>query len=314
MNSLPNSAKNPKAVQINDAQVEEAAREALEPFERAAKTTGNAEGPYQVQHDLQEMMQNLVGIVRREEEMVRALDGLHKLWERAQTVAVYGHREYNPGWHTAIDLKHLLTVSEAITRAAIERKESRGGHFRDDFPNKDSAEGKMNIVLRKEADGSMHVRREQIPEMPDAPETNHRRDEMNENGRLSKSGGATRTAETLPNLVTEISEGMVVLDAVHDIQAKQANDLACRWNCKAGKCGSCSAEINGMPKLMCMTRLDAIPLDKPVTIEPMRAFPVHPRFGHRRFVEFSRKEKNQEIQAAPARRSGRHLAHCPGGH
>src|SRR6201987_5951174 len=72
---------------------------------------------------------------------------------------------------------------------------------------------------------------------------------------------------------TEISEGMVVLDAVHRIQATQANDLACRWNCKAGKCGSCSAEINGMPKLMCMTRLDQLPLDKPVTIEPLRAFP-----------------------------------------
>src|SRR5665811_736031 len=71
----------------------------------------------------------------------------------------------------------------------------------------------------------------------------------------------------------EVSEGMVVLDAVHQIQAESASDLACRWNCKAGKCGSCSAEINGMPKLMCMTRLDTIPLDKPVTIEPMRAFP-----------------------------------------
>src|SRR5205807_6260544 len=71
---------------------------------------------------------------------------------------------------------------------------------------------------------------------------------------------------------TDVSEGMVVLDAVHHIQAESANDLACRWNCKAGKCGSCSAEINGMPKLMCMTRLDTIPLDKPVTIEPMRAF------------------------------------------
>jgi succinate dehydrogenase iron-sulfur subunit len=72
---------------------------------------------------------------------------------------------------------------------------------------------------------------------------------------------------------TQISEGMVVLDAVHEIQARQANDLACRWNCKAGKCGSCSAEINGTPKLMCMTRLDQLALDKPVTIEPMRAFP-----------------------------------------
>jgi succinate dehydrogenase / fumarate reductase iron-sulfur subunit len=72
---------------------------------------------------------------------------------------------------------------------------------------------------------------------------------------------------------TEASEGMVVLDVVHKIQATQANDLACRWNCKAGKCGSCSAEINGVPRLMCMTRMDMIPTDKPVTIEPMRAFP-----------------------------------------
>jgi succinate dehydrogenase / fumarate reductase iron-sulfur subunit len=73
---------------------------------------------------------------------------------------------------------------------------------------------------------------------------------------------------------TEVTEGMVVLDAVHNIQATQATDLACRWNCKAGKCGSCSAEINGRPKLMCMTRLDELPLDEPVTIEPMKAFPV----------------------------------------
>jgi succinate dehydrogenase / fumarate reductase iron-sulfur subunit len=73
---------------------------------------------------------------------------------------------------------------------------------------------------------------------------------------------------------TGIEEGMVVLDAVHQIQAKQANDLSVRWNCKAGKCGSCSAEINGRPKLMCMTRLSDLPLDQPVTIEPMKAFPL----------------------------------------
>ena len=73
---------------------------------------------------------------------------------------------------------------------------------------------------------------------------------------------------------TEISEGMVVLDAVHKIQAESANDLACRWNCKAGKCGSCSAEVNGIPKLMCMTRLNELPLETPVTIEPMKAFPI----------------------------------------
>src|SRR5256885_11967079 len=82
------------------------------------------------------------------------------------------------------------------------------------------------------------------------------------------SGGEFREYEV------EVNEGMVVLDAVHSIQATQANDLACRWNCKAGKCGSCSAEINGLPRLMCMTRLSDLPLEKPVTVEPMKAFPL----------------------------------------
>src|SRR5881398_550226 len=86
--------------------------------------------------------------------------------------------------------------------------------------------------------------------------------------RGNSSGGEFR------DYTTETAEGMVVLDAVHDIQRTQAPDLACRWNCKAGKCGSCSAEVNGMPKLMCMTRLSELPLEKPVTVEPMKAFPV----------------------------------------
>src|SRR5215212_11871686 len=85
--------------------------------------------------------------------------------------------------------------------------------------------------------------------------------------RGDKSGGK------FVDYTADVSEGMVVLDAVHQIQASQANDLAVRWNCKAGKCGSCSAEVNGSPKLMCMTRLSELPLDKPVSIEPMRAFP-----------------------------------------
>src|SRR5262245_14904856 len=85
--------------------------------------------------------------------------------------------------------------------------------------------------------------------------------------RTGDSGGAFH------EYATEISEGMVVLDAVHQIQAQQAHDLAVRWNCKAGKCGSCSAEVNGHPRLMCMTRLNQLNLEKPVTIEPMRAFP-----------------------------------------
>ena len=81
------------------------------------------------------------------------------------------------------------------------------------------------------------------------------------------------TAGALVDYRTEVSEGMVVLDAIHQIQAESANDLAVRWNCKAGKCGSCSAEVNGMPRLMCMTRLSDLDLTKPVTVEPIRAFP-----------------------------------------
>ena len=158
-------AQEQKSGQIDDAEVEAAAQEVLSPFDRAVN--GNhVEGPYQVQSDLQDLMQGLVGIVRREAEMVQAIDGLGKLWERSRQVAVHGHREYNPGWHAALDLKNLLTVSEAITRAAIERKESRGGHFRDDFPSKDAKEGKMSIVIKKGADESMQVQRVPIPEMP----------------------------------------------------------------------------------------------------------------------------------------------------
>ena len=83
-----------------------------------------------------------------------------------------------------------------------------------------------------------------------------------------------RASGSFTDYSTEVSGGMVVLDAVHQIQAQQANDLAVRWNCKAGKCGSCSAEINGMPRLMCMTRLNQLPLEKPVTVEPMKTFPL----------------------------------------
>src|SRR5438309_859147 len=148
---------------IDPRQADAAARRALEPFERGTE----GEGPYQVQYALQEMMQNLVGIVRNESEMLRALEGLGPLRERADRVGVGGHREYNPGWHAALDLHNLLTVSEAITRSALERRESRGGHFREDFPEKDATFGKVNIIVRKGRDGRMTVSRAPIPEMPD---------------------------------------------------------------------------------------------------------------------------------------------------
>jgi succinate dehydrogenase / fumarate reductase flavoprotein subunit len=149
---------------IDEAQVEEAARSALAPFERPA--AGEGEGPYQVQRDLQELMQDLVGIVRRADEMERALAGLEQLKARAERTHVGGNREYNPGWHTALDLANLLTVAEATTRCALERKESRGAHFRDDCPEKDAALGKMNLIVRKGPDGAMQVARAPIPELP----------------------------------------------------------------------------------------------------------------------------------------------------
>jgi len=159
-------AKENSAVSVGDAQIEEAARMALEPFERGEKSGGSAEGPYQVQHELQGMMQELVGIVRNEGEMARALENLGTLRDRAGKTAVYGHREYNPGWHTALDLRHLLTISEAITRSALDRKESRGGHFREDVPDKSAEAAKANTVVWKAADGSMQLRREPIPPLP----------------------------------------------------------------------------------------------------------------------------------------------------
>jgi len=156
-------AKENSSGAINDAQVEAAYKEAMEPFERPAGS--GSEGPYQVQYDLQNMMQANVGIVRLQNEMEFALAGIEKLKQRAAKVAVQGHLEYNPGWHTAIDLKHLLTISEAITLCSLDRKESRGGHFREDFPNKDPEAQKYNSVIAKSADGSMKLRREPIPAM-----------------------------------------------------------------------------------------------------------------------------------------------------
>jgi succinate dehydrogenase / fumarate reductase flavoprotein subunit len=147
---------------IDRASVAAAAAEALAPFE-----AGRSENPYAIQSELQDSMQRLVGIVRLEGEMQEALGVLEALNRRAASAAAQGNREYNPGWHTALDLSHLLTVSEAITRCALERKESRGGHFREDFPEKAAEFGKINIAVRRGPDGSMELRRVPIPSMPE---------------------------------------------------------------------------------------------------------------------------------------------------
>jgi succinate dehydrogenase / fumarate reductase flavoprotein subunit len=147
---------------INPDQVDEIATQALEPFNRSGGVP-----PYEVQHKLQDMMQDLVGIVRREDEMERALLGIDELKDLASKVVVPGNREYNPGWHTALDLRNLLTVSEAIAKSAIERKESRGAHFRDDYPNKSEEAAKFNLVIRRAPDGSMALTREPLTPMTD---------------------------------------------------------------------------------------------------------------------------------------------------
>jgi len=149
-------------VSIDQAQVDAAMKRSLAPFDRES-----GEGPYQVQEDLQQVMQDKVNIVRAHGEMESAILEIANLKARAARVGVKGNREYNPGWHTALDLDNLLTVSEAIARCAIERKESRGGHFRDDYPDKDPAYGTFNFVVRKGVGGEMELSREPIPPMPD---------------------------------------------------------------------------------------------------------------------------------------------------
>ncbi len=155
-------AKENQLGDINGNEIEDVAREALRPFERS-----KGENPYTLQRDLQETMQDNVGIVRNEAEMTSQLEYLRKFWERASHIGVSGNREFNPGWHTALDLKSLLTVSEAVTRAALERKESRGAQFREDYPENDARFANVNTIIWRGEDGRMNVRLDPLPEMPD---------------------------------------------------------------------------------------------------------------------------------------------------
>jgi len=154
---------NGAAVTVNDEQLQATAAAALAPFERGPA----GENPYQVQYDLQEAMQDLVGIVRTESEMEQALEKIAQLRARAERAGIVGNRQYNNGWHTAMDLESLMVVSEAITCAALLRKESRGAQFREDFPDKDAEWGKHNIVVKRGVDGEMLVEKRSLPTIPD---------------------------------------------------------------------------------------------------------------------------------------------------
>ncbi|MGH9229465.1 MAG: FAD-binding protein, partial [Acidimicrobiales bacterium] len=148
-------------VAVDTGEAEELVREALRPFE----ATGT-ENPYAVQQDLQECMQTMVGIIRTEDELTKAFDELAALRERAGRVRVEGHRQYNPGWHLALDLDPLLAVSECIARAALDREESRGAQTREDFPDADPELGRVNVVVRQR-DGDLVLTREPLPPIPD---------------------------------------------------------------------------------------------------------------------------------------------------
>jgi succinate dehydrogenase / fumarate reductase flavoprotein subunit len=146
---------------VDLGQVEEVATALLAPF------NGNGgENPYSIHADLQNCMQDLVGIIRTEKELRQALDDIQQLKRRLTKVSVEGHRQYNPGWHLALDLHSLLSVSEAVTLAALERRESRGGHTREDYPDPDPKFAKVNIVIRKK-NGEWSLNQEPLPEMPD---------------------------------------------------------------------------------------------------------------------------------------------------
>ena len=285
---------------VSDEAVRAGQWDALAPFQAEG-----GDNPYTIQQDLQQTMNDLVGIIRTAPELEDALARIEALKERAATMSVEGHRQYNPGWHLALDLRNMLVVSEAIAKAALAREESRGGHTRDDFPkpspewgdqeprgaprrgphrrhaHRAAAAGdarRAQAVLRRGRDGRREVA-------------------MGYDLKLRVWRG-DETGGELRDYTVEVSEGEVVLDALHRVQATQSGDLAIRWNCKAGKCGSCSAEINGRPA--------AALHDPALGLRGVRDdhghadadVPGDPRPGHRRVLQL------QEGAAAAGRRAG----------
>jgi succinate dehydrogenase / fumarate reductase flavoprotein subunit len=151
-----------KPPQVQDGDVMKATENALNPF-----SSEGGENPYSIQRDLQDMMQRLVGIIRVAEELTESLDDLGQLRERAKHLSVEGNRQYNPGWHLAIDLSNMLLISQCIARAALERKESRGGHTRNDYPVADPTWGAKNLVLTLDESGELALKHQPLPVMPD---------------------------------------------------------------------------------------------------------------------------------------------------
>ncbi len=299
---------------ISQAEVEEEQALLMRPL-----AGGKGEDPFKLHRELQDVMQSGAAIARTEQSLTEALEQILELKERAQHIRIPGTPAYNPGFSGARDDIFMLTVSEAIVRSALERRESRGSQWRLDYLERDPELGKVNFIVRLGEGGRMEVGRAAIPPMPEAlrkltegetrvaatavadlaeaklrakrkgpepkveasPEDEHPktlrityddgltdREVQMRVWRGNAEGGAFEQF-SVPQV-----QGMVVLDAVHWIQANGTGDLAARWNCKGGKCGSCSAEINGRPALMCKTRVDDVLAQaSEIVVQPMRVFP-----------------------------------------
>ena len=155
------AADTPTLGDVNSDEVQHVVQESLQPFDESP-----GENPYTLHEELRTVMQNLVGIVRTDEDLRSALQKLDELRARSASVRVGGNIQYNPGWHLALDLKNMVDISEAVTRAALARTESRGGHTREDFPASDDEWGRVNNIVRQ-ADSGIEVVREPLPELPD---------------------------------------------------------------------------------------------------------------------------------------------------
>ena len=252
-----------------DDALADAARAALAPFDREG-----GENPYTVQHDLQQTMHDLVGIIRTAPEMEQALERIEALKERVANLSVEGHRQYNPGWHLALDLPHMLSSASASPARRWSGRRAGAGTPATTSPAADAEWGKTNLICSPSPDGAV-VRSDSQPLPADAGRA--RRDLRGARHELRRTFRVWRgdaSGGDLQDFTVEVNEGEVVLDVIHRLQATQAGDLAVRWNCKAGKCGSCSAEINGRPRLMCMTRMSTFGEDETVTVTPLRTFPV----------------------------------------
>ena len=228
-------------------------------------------------------MQRLVGIFRIEADLDEALDrpgrAARPLDERSRAT---GGRVYNPGWNLVFELDHLLIVSEAIARSARQRTESRGAHSRLDYPG--DRRRRTGARSTASSHGTPTARWRSRPRHSRRWPTScaacsaQRRPLTTEgpmpDAHLRVFRGSPGEEGRFDEFDVPVEEGMVVLDALHWIQGHEAPDLAVRWNCKAAKCGSCSAEVDGRPSLMCKTRLSDFDLEQPITVEPMRAFPL----------------------------------------